>query len=356
MPDRFIDGTSPQREGEQLDVERLRVFLREHLADWQGDFVVEQFPRGFSNLTYLIRTREREVVLRRPPLGNVVKTAHDMGREYRVLSRLADVYPLAPRPYVYCDDSDVIGAPFYLMERRCGVVLRDPLPSGLDLNPDVMRRACESLIDNLAELHGVAYESIGLGDLGRPEGYITRQVEGWARRYRAAETEDVPGMDEVAGWLAANRPAESGAALIHNDYKYDNLLLDPGDLARIVAVFDWEMATVGDPLMDLGTTLGYWIQANDPEELHEHTFGPSMLPGNLSRGELISRYEAQTGREVPTPVFYYAFGLFKIAVIVQQIYARFVRGHTADARFARLNRVVAALARQAAAAVEGDRV
>src|SRR5262249_14132015 len=186
-----------------------------------------------------------------PPFGNQVKSAHDMGREYRVLSRLCEVYPLAPRPYAYCEDDSVLGAPFYVMERRRGVVIRRQLPPGLTLDPPTLRRLCESLIDGLAGLHGLDYQAAGLGDLGKPEGYAERQVSGWAKRYRAAQTEDVPAMEQVGRWLADNLPKESGAALIHNDYKFDNLLLDANDLARGIAVLDWEMATVGDPLMDL---------------------------------------------------------------------------------------------------------
>ncbi len=349
---RFVDGTRPVRPGEELDVGRLEPYLRQHFPEASGPLVVEQFPQGHSNLTYLVRLGEREMVLRRPPFGNRVKTAHDMGREYRVLSHLSRVYPPAPAPYVYCEDEGILGTPFYLMERRRGVVLRKALPAGLDIEPSLMRRLSEAFIDNLGRLHALDYRAAGLGDLGRPEGYVERQVVGWTRRYRDAQTEDVPAVERVACWLAANLPGESGAALIHNDYKYDNLLLDPDDLTHIVAVFDWEMATVGDPLMDLGTTLAYWVEAGDPPLFQAFVFGPTGKPGSLSRRELAERYGRQTGRDVGNMLFYYCFGLFKVAVIVQQIYARYHRGATRDERFATMNQVVACMTQAAVQAIE----
>src|SRR5439155_26326836 len=212
-----------------------------------GPLSVEQFPHGHSNLTYLLRRGPSEWVLRRPPFGNQVKTAHDMGREYRVLSKLCTVFPAAPRPYLYCEDESVLGAPFYLMERRSGVVLRKTLPPGLAIDPPTARQLGLALIDNLARLHSLDYRQIGLGDLGKPDGYVSRQVSGWSNRYVQARTDDVPAMERVARWLGEHLPPESAASLIHNDYKYDNLVLDPADLTRVVAVLDWEMATVGDP-------------------------------------------------------------------------------------------------------------
>jgi aminoglycoside phosphotransferase (APT) family kinase protein len=215
-----------------------------------------------------------------------------------------------------------------------------------------------ALIDNLADLHALDYRAAGLGDLGRPEGYVAHQMTGWTERYARARTDDLPALDRVAAWLAARMPGESGSALVHNDYKYDNLVLDPAGLAHIVAVLDWEMATVGDPLMDLGTTLGYWVEAGDPPPLVAASFGPTAVPGSLARQELASRYAERSGRDVADAdvLYYYAFGLFKIAVIIQQIYARYVRGHTHDARFARLNALVAVLAEQADRSIAAGRV
>jgi aminoglycoside phosphotransferase (APT) family kinase protein len=344
--------TAPIRQGEELPLERLEAWLKERLPEMAGPLMVEQFPAGHSNLTYLLRTGTKELVLRRPPFGNQVKSAHDMGREYRVLSRLCKVFPAAPHPYADCDDETVIGAPFYVMERRRGLILRTHAPSQLTLDADRAGRLSTALIDQLALLHAVDYRAAELGDLGKPEGYVERQVSGWAKRYEQAQTGDVPEMNRVARWLTEHLPAGSRAAIIHNDYKYDNVVLSPDDPAQIVAVLDWEMATLGDPLMDLGTTLGYWIEAGDPEPLKQTAFGPTAVPGSLTRRELVARYEQRTSRAVPDPLFYYCFGLFKIAVIVQQIYARYVRGNTQDPRFARLGGLVAVLARQADGAID----
>jgi aminoglycoside phosphotransferase (APT) family kinase protein len=352
VPTSFLDQPRAVREGEALDVARLEPYLRARFPDVQGPLAVEQFPQGYSNLTYLLRLGSREMVLRRPPFGNQVKSAHDMAREYRVLSRLAAVYPPAPAPYVYCEDEGILGAPFYIMERRTGVILRKTVPAGLALEPATLRRLCESLVDALAQLHTLDYKAAGLADLGKPQGYLVRQVSGWTRRYRDAQTEDVPAMDRVADWLAGHLPVESGAALIHNDFKFDNVLFDADDITRVAGVFDWEMATVGDPLMDLGTTLGYWVEAGDPETLKSFVVGPTNLPGSLSRHEVLERYRQKTGRDVRDLLFFYCFGLFKIAVIVQQIYARYARGFTRDPRFAPLNHVVAQMSAGAVQALD----
>ena len=219
-----------------------------------------------------------------------------------------------------------------------------------------MRQLSLTLVDNLARLHAIDYQSAGMGELGKPVGYVGRQVTGWTDRYIKARTDDVAEAENVASWLAANMPPESGASVIHNDYKFDNLMLDPADLTQIVAVLDWEMATLGDPLMDLGTTLGYWIEAGDPEPLRRMRLGPTSLPGCLTRRELVARYEAATGQSVANPLFYYVFGLFKIAVIIQQIYARYVRGHTRDERFAQLNEVVVVMSRQAERVIHAGQI
>jgi aminoglycoside phosphotransferase (APT) family kinase protein len=341
------DATAPVRSGEELPVPRLEAYLRQKMPELSGPLVVEQFPHGHSNLTYLLRSADKELVLRRAPLGNQVKGAHDMGREFRVLSKLWSVYPPAPRPYLYCDDASVLDAPFYLMERRHGIVLRKTSPVGVTIDVETARRLGVALIDNLATLHSLDYQAAGLGDLGRPVGYVARQVSGWIERYANSQTEDVAAMGRLSQWLQEQMPKEAGAALVHNDYKYDNLLLDAADPRRILAVLDWEMATVGDPLMDLGTTLAYWVEANDPPALRATATGPTYLPGSLTRAQLIERYAARSGCAIDSGVYYYSFGLYKIAVIIQQIYARYVRGHTQDARFARLIEVVRVLADQA---------
>ena len=335
MPD-WVDQPKAVREGEALDVERLQAYLNEHLPEADGMLAVEQFPSGFSNLTYLIRLGPRELVLRRPPFGTNVKSAHDMGREYTILVHLSPVYPKAPRPLVYCDDASVLGAPFYVMERVEGVILRPRMPEGMIPPPALMARIAESFIDTFAELHAVDYEAAGLDELGRPDGYVQRQIEGWTKRYRRAHTDDVPEIERMAAWLAEHQPPESGASLIHNDYKYDNLVLDPADWARVIAVLDWEMTTLGDPLMDLGSSLGYWTDPDDPPPLQQLQLSPTTLPGNPTRADLVERYTQASGRDVGDVVFYYVYGLFKLAVIVQQIYYRYKHGHTQDPRFARL--------------------
>jgi aminoglycoside phosphotransferase (APT) family kinase protein len=350
-----LDTAAPVRPGEELPVASLEAYLARCLPGVADSLTVEQFPCGYSNLTYLLRRGDQEFVLRRPPFGNQVKSAHDMGREFRVLTKLSAVYPPAPRPYFYCDDTSVIGAAFYVMERRRGIVLRRADNPGQLLDPRTARGLCEALVDNLALLHALDYKAAGLADLGKPDGYVARQVSGWITRYTNARTDPLLEMDRIAEWLTDHQPAGSGPALVHNDYKYDNLVLDPADRTRIVAVLDWEMATIGDPLMDLGTTLGYWVEQADPEPMHMNAVGPTAVPGSLTRAELVARYADKTGRDVSAMLFYYCFGLYKIAVIIQQIYARYVRGHTQDARFARLNERVAALCRAALRALETGR-
>jgi aminoglycoside phosphotransferase (APT) family kinase protein len=352
----FNDRARAVRAGEELPVERLAAYLAAAAPDLAGPLTVEQFPAGYSNLTYLLRSGERELVLRRPPFGVAKGSAHDMSREYRVLHSLAPVYLLAPRPVLYCADESVLGAPFFVMERVPGVILRGQPPPGLALDAAMLRGLSAAAIDNLAAIHALPWTALPLAEGSHPAGYVERQVAGWARRYAAAQTDEIPDMTAVIAWLTAHLPPESGAALIHNDYKYDNLVLDPADLTRIRGVLDWEMATIGDPLLDLGTTLGYWVEAGDPPELQAARFGLTALPGNLTRAELAARYAAQSGRDVSNVVYYYVYGLFKIAVIVQQIYARYRRGFTQDARFAGLIAVVRTLGRVAVQAGARDRL
>ncbi|MEX0677535.1 MAG: phosphotransferase family protein [Pirellulales bacterium] len=343
----LIDTTRPVRPGEELNVCALEAYLLEHLPGARGPLAVEQFPGGASNLTYLVRMGEMEWVLRRPPFGNRVKSAHDMGREYRVLSKLHAVYRPAPRPVLYCEDEAVLGAPFYCMERRYGVVLRRQLPEGLVLDPPTLAKLNRAFIDNLVEFHHIDYEAAGLGDLGKPLGFTERQVEGWNKRYLACRTEDWPDMEFLMEWFPARIPPQSASSLVHNDYKFDNLMLDPNDLTKIVAVLDWEMCTLGDPMLDFGTVLAYWVEARDPPPLQVHAFGPTQLPGSMTRRELTEYYGEKSGYDTSQVMFYYAFGLYKVAVIIQQIYYRYVQGFTKDERFAGFNKQVAALAQEA---------
>jgi aminoglycoside phosphotransferase (APT) family kinase protein len=292
------------------------------------------------------------MVLRRPPFGANIKSAHDMGREFKILSHLHPVYSQVPRPLLYCDDASVIGAPFYLMERVKGIILRDEPPPGLALAPELMRDLSNAFVDNLAAIHAVDYRAAGLGELGKPIGYVARQVRGWTERYVNAKTDDILEMERVAAWLAEHLPPESGATLIHNDYKYDNLVLELHNLTRLRAVLDWEMATIGDPLMDLGTTLGYWVEQSDSEERQSVAPCLTMLPGNLTREQIVQRYAQVSGRDVSSIRFYYVYGLFKIAVIIQQIYNRWKQGFSQDPRFEEMIGSVRAFGKDAARAIE----
>lgn len=356
MTNPWIDYPAPVREGEALDVATLTAWLRPRIPGVEGAPEVRQFPRGFSNLTYLLRWGDRELVLRRPPFGATAKGAHDMGREFRILSALEPVFGRVPRPLVHCEDPEVLGAPFYVMERVEGAILRAPVPEDARPSAEAMSDLANGLIGTLVELHAIPVGESGLADVGRPEGYVRRQVEGWAKRYGEARTDDVPAMERVAAWLDEHAPPERGASLIHNDFKYDNLVVDPEDWSEVRAVLDWEMATVGDPWMDVGTSLAYWVDPDDPEPLHELNLSPTTLPGNPSRVELVERYAKARGEDPGPIVFYYAYGLFKLAVVVQQIYARWAAGHTRDPRFARLIHGVRACAWAADRAIDLGRI
>jgi aminoglycoside phosphotransferase (APT) family kinase protein len=274
-----------------------------------------------------------------------------MGREYRVLSGLSKVFSPAPCPLVFCDNESILGAPFYVMERRRGLILRREWPPELPHDRELLRQMCGSLIDTLADLHEIDPGDANLSDFGKPVGYVRRQVEGWTKRYSAAQTEEVAEMEAAAEWLGSRIPPESGTSLVHNDFKFDNMAFDPSCPAKVSTVFDWEMATIGDPLMDLGTSLGYWVEASEIGQLSASFVGPTWLPGALTRKELVERYAERRGLGTCDMRYYHVFGLFKIAVIVQQIYVRFARGLTSDARFANLDSCVRQLARQATCAM-----
>lgn len=342
------------RAGEELDLAALTAYVDKHLGA-HGTVTVEQFPGGHSNLTYLVRHGDREYVLRRPPFGSKVKSAHDMGREVAVLSKLAPVYSRAPRVFAYEGTGEVLGAPFYLMERRRGVILRKDLPAELAADHARLRRLCELLVDALVELHAVDFAAAGLGDFGKPAGFIERQVTGWTERYKGSQTDDIAAVTEVAAWLAAHRPADGPPALIHNDFKFDNVIFDPS-LESITGILDWELSALADPLMDLGTSLAYWAQNSDPPAYHQLPFGPTARPGMMTRAEVAGRYLERSGRATSHLVFFYAFGLFKTAVIAQQIYYRFAQGLTKDTRFAQMIFGVRLLAEQARTAIERNTI
>jgi aminoglycoside phosphotransferase (APT) family kinase protein len=329
----LCDQAGTVRAGEELDFARLQPFLLDQFGH-EGPVSIEQFPSGHSNLTYLLRLGSRELVLRRPPFGSKVRSAHDMAREYRVLSKLHTTYPVAPKALLYCDDPAILNAPFYLMEPIRGMILRRDPPAGLPFPPVTARRLSEAFVDNLARLHQLDYTAIGLADLGKPQGYLERQVKGWIERYHNSKTHDLLEVDLISAWLTERMPAGHHTALIHNDYKYDNLVLDPDDPTKIVGVLDWEMCTLGDPLTDLGTALAYWADPQDSNDLQEIRTAPTTLPGTLTRAQLVERYAAVSGSDPGDMVFYLAFARFKVAVIIQQIYYRYAQGLTQDARFA----------------------
>src|SRR5271155_5868151 len=344
MPD-LLDRPATIRSGEELDAAKLEPYLRHYFPSESGPLQIRQYPSGHSNLSYALRLGDRELVLRRPPFGSKVKSAHDMSREFRVLAKLHAVYPPAPEVLFYCDDDSVLGAPFYVMQPIHGVILRKHLPPEIDLPPEKARQLNESFINNLIRLHNVDYTAAGLADLGKPQGYLERQVRGWIERYHGSRTHDLPEVERISSWLIEHMPANNEAALIHNDYKYDNVVLDPADITKIIGVLDWEMSTIGDPLSDLGTTLAYWVDAHDPEELQKIRWSPTNLAGSLTRAELAVRYARTTGRDISQMPFYISFARFKIAVIVQQIYYRYHQGLTKDARFASLSEVAKILLR-----------
>ena len=342
------------RQGEEVNLPVLNSYLLQ-LGLPIGSFThQQQFPGGYSNLTYLLHASAKEYILRRPPVGAAIKSAHDMGREFKVLSLLKDHYSRIPTPIIHCEDPEVIGTPFYIMERIRGVILRPDAVKHIGLSPEEMRAISESLVDNLVALHTIDINKTGLVLLGKPDGYIQRQVEGWTKRYAMAQTDEIPEMEELNSWIKQNQPMDTAPTLLHNDYKYDNLVLQEKDLTEIIGVLDWEMATVGDPWMDVGASLAYWAQAGDGELAK--VFNISWLPGNLSRKEVVERYSIKSGRSIKSPVFFYVFGLYKNAVIAQQIYARWKQGHSKDPRFGQLIHVIHNLAQRGVRAVEKDSI
>jgi aminoglycoside phosphotransferase (APT) family kinase protein len=347
-----IDSPVSVREGEQLDAARLADFINSQVPDFGQITDVQQFPGGYSNLTYFIKTTAgQEYVLRRPPFGSKhIKGGHDMGREFRVLTTLRKAgYEKVPTPIVFCEDEAVMDCPFYVMERVQGVILRAHNAPKMGIDTHTMRHLSTLLVDNLADLHAIDIQATGLSQLGKPEGYIQRQVEGWYKRYQNSQTDDVPAVEQVYQWLTSHRPTDGPPTLIHNDYKYDNVVLS-ADLTDIKAVLDWEMTTVGDPLMDVGTALSYWAEAGDGA--FEKSFNLTWLPGNLTRQEFAHRYAARSGRDVSNLLYFYVFGLFKNTVVIQQIYARWKNGFSKDARFAGLLMGVQSLIGVAAKAIE----
>lgn len=323
----------PVRKGEEFNREKVSQFLREQIDVPDEPLEVEQFSAGSSNLTYLIRMGEWEAVLRRPPLGPLPPKAHDMKRESELLTKLYPEFNLVPKPYVFCEDESVIGAPFYVMEHKQGLTLNLDFPAGVEVTEETGGRISQVFIDTLVKLHDVDYKKAGLDTFGYPDGFLERQVHGWTKRYNRAKTDEIPVFDEVSKWLVDHLPESKDVSVIHNDFKLNNMLLSP-DLKEVVAVFDWEMATVADPLFDLGVTLGYWVQQDDPEFLKQVLPTVTFKDGFYTRRQLIERYAQQTGRDVENIHYYIVFAYFKLAGILQQIYYRYKKGQTQDERFA----------------------
>lgn len=321
------------RAGEELDVARVHAWLQSRVTGLAGTPEVTQYPGGASNWTYRLRYDSHDLILRRPPEGTRAKSAHDMGREHRIQKALRPVFPFVPEMIAFCDDASVIGCEFYVMERIEGVILRRNPPADLALGPDRTRQLCLNMVDTLVALHRVDVGTRGLEGLGRGAGYTRRQVEGWSDRYRKARTWNVPRFERVMSWLEAHTPEDVATCLIHNDFRFDNIVLDPKDPTRIVGVLDWEMATLGDPLMDLGNALAYWVQADDDFFIRSLRRQPTHLPGMLTRSEVVEHYARKTGRRTDNWAFYEAFGLFRLAAIAQQIYYRYQQGQTKNPAF-----------------------
>lgn len=329
----LLDAPGAVREENAFDPEVILPFLRSRIADLPaGSAELKQFSGGASNLTYLLTVGGRQMILRRPPPGTKAKSAHDMGREFRIMQRLKPHFP-CPTPLAYCEDESLIGSTFYVMEKLEGVILRRDPPKGLSYSESEARQLCTNLLDTQIRLHLIDYQAAGLADLGKPEGYVSRQIKGWCERFEKAWTDDVPRCESLMAWLKANEPADCPrAAIIHNDYRFDNVVLSPADNQTIIGVLDWEMATLGDPLMDLGSSLAYWVQPGDEPRMQALRMQPSQLPGMFTREEIVAHYAAKTGLDVKNPDYYYVFGLFRLGVIAQQIYYRYKLGQTKNPR------------------------
>ena len=321
------------RVGEELDIQAVDGALKAAISSLSGEAVVRQYASGASNLTYALEYPDRPLVLRRPPFGDKPKSGHDMHREYRVMSALKGHIPV-PETLFYTDDASIIGAEFYVMERSDGHLIHTDIPAEWGWTKTQTRQLCETFFETFVDMHEVDYKAVGLGDFGKPDGYVSRQILGWNRRFEASWTPDIPKFEDVQQWLVDNMPAkESGAGIIHGDYRIDNCILNTANPTKIEAILDWEISALGDPLMDLGNTLAYWIEASDPDFMKQTVRQPSMAAGMMTRQEIVDFYTARTGTKIPNIQFYYVYGIWRLAVIVQQIYARFYKGQTDNPRF-----------------------
>ena len=327
------------RKGEELPAVKLKQFLQENqlIGSIESELFVKQFTHGYSNLTYLLSIENKEYVLRKPPIG-AIKRGHDMSREFKVQSAVQKEFSKVPKMFAYTDDAAVLGSEFYIMEKVEGIILNFKEAKKRDIPANDYKTIANAWLDAFTELHQLDYDAIGLTNLGKPEGYVERQVTNWGKQYLKAATKDVPSAEKVMQWMQENQPKNYQHCLIHNDYKYDNVVFKDNSWKEITAVLDWEMATLGDPLMDLGTSLGYWTLASDHDFVKQGIPSPTIFEGNPMRSEIVASYAKKSGRDIHNMVFYYAFGLFKIAVIAQQIYYRYSKGLTSDPRFANLDK------------------
>ena len=327
------------RKGEELPAVKLKQFLQENqlIGSIESELFVKQFTHGYSNLTYLLSIEDKEYVLRKPPIG-AIKRGHDMSREFKVQSAVQKEFSKVPKMFAYTDDAAVLGSEFYIMEKVEGIILNFKEAKKRDIPANDYKSIANAWLDTFTELHQLDYDAIGLTNLGKPEGYVERQVTNWGKQYLKAATKDVPSAEKVIQWMQENQPKNYQHCLIHNDYKYDNVVFKDNSWKEITAVLDWEMATLGDPLMDLGTSLGYWTLASDHDFIKQGIPSPTIFEGNPMRSEIVASYAKKSGRDIHNMVFYYAFGLFKIAVIAQQIYYRYSKGLTSDPRFANLDK------------------
>ncbi len=351
MSDTNEEMRSQVRAGEEVEGERLQAWISGLGLGVSGVAEITQFVGGASNLTYLLHYRERDLILRRPPPGHKAKSAHDVLREAQLMQSLRPHYPYVPRVLGVYEASDDLG-PAYLMERLDGLILRKDLPAGLSLDAAAARTLCEAVVDRLVELHAIDVVAAGLSHLGRGQGYVERQIHGWSERFRQVHTSDVASFTAVMHWLHEHQPADSGLCLIHNDYRFDNVVLDRAQPSRVIGVLDWEMATLGDPLMDLGNTLAYWVQADDEPAWQALRRQPTQVAGMLTRQELIEFYGERSGRTTGDMLFYSVYGLFRLAVIAQQIYYRHVHGQVAHQAYAGFGRIVDLLERRAQRMIE----
>ncbi len=333
------DNTVEVSKEEELNVDNLKQFLVENelINDVKNELQIRRFSGGLSNLTYLLRTENKEYVLRRPPFG-AVKRGHDMGREFKVLSKLHKEFNKVPTVHVLTNDESIIGSSFYIMEKAEGIIITLAEAKKRNINENEFKIISNTWLETFVQLHQVDYKATGLADLGKPSGYVERQINNWAKQYERAKTSDIPESDHVIKWLQMKIPEEYSYSLIHNDFKYDNVMFEDTTWTNINTILDWEMCTLGDPLMDLGTSLSYWITESDLDPLKKGLASPTILKGNPSRQDIVEMYSHKSGKPINNLVFYYVYGLFKLAIIVQQIYFRYHQGYTTDKRFANLDR------------------